>query len=102
MFLGAHFGTNVTLPNGMIWSPDGRLSWVHEFDPIRNITPTFTILPLATFTVDGPRVARDAVRVDVGSKLAVTPNTALFARFVGEYSNRSQSYAGNGGIKINW
>jgi len=30
------------------------------------------------------------------------PNAWLFASFDGEFSNRSQSYAGKGGVRIAW
>jgi autotransporter-associated beta strand protein len=101
-FVGAQFDTRVTVSDRMVWSPYARLSWVHEFDPTRNITATFATLPLATFTVDGARPARDAGRVDVGSKLSIAKNTWLFSSFVGEFSNISQMYAGKGGLRISW
>jgi outer membrane autotransporter protein len=76
-FLGAQFDTRYALANGMIWSPYARASWVHEFDPARK-------------------------RLDLGSKLALTRSASLFASFDGEFSDRSQSYAGKGGFKVNW
>jgi uncharacterized protein with beta-barrel porin domain len=52
--------------------------------------------------VGAPRAPRDAVRIDAGGKLAIASNAWLFASFDGEFSNRSQSYAGKGGAKIAW
>jgi len=101
-FLGAQFDTRVYLANGMAWSPYGRLSWVHEFDPVRRDTETFATLPLATFTVDGARAAHDSARVDLGSKLQVKKNAWLFANFLGEFSNVSQMYAGKAGLRVAW
>ena len=101
-FLGAQFDTRFAFSNGMALSPYTRLSWVHEFKPNRAINPTFIALPGAAFTVDGPRAASDAVRIDAGAKLAIRPNAWLFASFDGEFSNRSQSYAGKGGARISW
>jgi uncharacterized protein with beta-barrel porin domain len=51
-------------------------------------------LPAAAFTVDGPRATSDAGRIDAGAKLAIKPNAWVFASFDGEFSSRSQSYAG--------
>jgi autotransporter-associated beta strand protein len=102
IFLGAQFDTKVVLGNGMTSSPYARVSWVHELDPTRNITASFITLPATGFTVDGPRAARDAARVDIGSMLAITRNAALFASFDGEFSDRSQMYAGKGGFKLSW
>jgi hypothetical protein len=68
-----------------------RLSWVHEFKPDRAINASLIALPAAAFTVDGPHA---------GAKLALAPNAWLFASFDGEFSSRSQSYAGKGGARV--
>ena len=101
-FVGAQFDTRFAFSNGVALSPYTRLSWVHEFKPNRAINPTFIALPGAAFTVDGPRAASDAVRIDAGAKLGIRPNAWLFASFDGEFSNRSQSYAGKGGVRVAW
>ena len=64
----------------------------------------FTVLSAvgAAFTVDGPRAASDAARIDAGAKLAINPTARLFASFDGEFSGRSQSYAGKAGAKMSW
>jgi hypothetical protein len=41
--------------------------------PDRAIDASFIALP-AAFTVDGPRAASDAARIDAGAKLAINPN----------------------------
>jgi outer membrane autotransporter protein len=101
-FVGAQFDSKLALANGMTWTPYARVSWVHEFEPTRQITASFIALPGSTFTVDGPRAARDAARVDLGSKLAITRNTSLFGSFNGEFSDRSHMYAGKGGWRVVW
>jgi autotransporter-associated beta strand protein len=101
-FVGAQFDTRFAFSNGMALSPYARLSWVHEFFPTRSINPTFIALPGAAFTVDGPRASSDAVRIDAGAKFAIRPNAWLFASFDGEFSSRSQSYAGKGGARVTW
>jgi T5SS/PEP-CTERM-associated repeat protein/autotransporter-associated beta strand protein len=102
IFLGAQFDTRLVLANDMIWSPYARLSWMHEFEPTRDITASFIALPGLAFSVDGPRAASDAARVDLGSKLAISRNAALFGSFNGEFSDRGQAYAGKGGFKVGW
>jgi hypothetical protein len=101
-FPGAQFDTRFAVWNGMALSPYARLSWVHKFKPDRAIDASFIALPAAGFTVDGPRAASDAARIDAGVKLAIGPNAWLFASFDGEFSSRSQSYAGKGGAKATW
>jgi outer membrane autotransporter protein len=100
-FLGAQFDTRFAVWNGLALSPYARLSWVHEFKPDRAIDASFIALP-AAFTVDGPRAASDAARIDAGAKLAINPKAWVFASFDGEFSNRSQSYAGKAGAKMSW
>jgi len=53
-------------------------------------------------SVSSPRAARDAARIDAGAKLAISRNASLFASFYGEFSDRSQSYAGKGGARVAW
>ena len=102
VFLGVQFDTSVTFPNGMAWSPFARVSWVHEFDPARDITASLTSLTGSTFTVDGARAASDSAKVDLGSQLAITRNVSLIASFNGEFSGREQIYSGTGAIRVSW
>lgn len=101
-FVGVQLDTRVTFANGMAWSPLARLSWVHEFEPVRDLTATLSTLPLATFGIEGARAARDSARIDLGSKLAISRNAWLFASVVGEFSDISQAYAGKGGVRFTW
>jgi outer membrane autotransporter protein len=101
-FLGVQLDARLTLANGMTWTPYARASWVHEFEPTRAVAPAFIALPGSAFAVDGPRAAKDAARVDLGSKLAITRNTSLFGSFDGEFADRSRMYAGKGGLRVSW
>jgi outer membrane autotransporter protein len=101
-FVGAQFDTRFAFGNGMVLSPYARLSWVHEFNPNRAINAAFIALPGAAFTVDGPRATNDAARIDAGAKLSIGPNAWVFASFDGEFSDRGQSYAGKGGVRVAW
>jgi autotransporter-associated beta strand protein len=101
-FVGAQFDTRFAFSNGMVLSPYARLSWVHEFNPTRAIDASFIALPGAAFTVDGPRASSDAARIDAGAKLAIGPTAWLYASFDGEFSDRGQSYAGKGGVRVAW
>ena len=69
--------------------------------PIATINAAFIALPGAAFSVDGPRASSDAARIDAGAKLD-RAECMDFASFDGEFSDRSQSYAGKGGIRIAW
>jgi uncharacterized protein with beta-barrel porin domain len=99
-FLGAQLDTSVTFANGMVWSPFARAAWVHEFDPTRQVTAAFLLVPGASFAVDGARAASDSARIDLGSRLKITRRAALTATFTGEFSDRTQSYAGRAGLRM--
>jgi len=79
-----------------------RVSWMHEFEPMRMVAPSFNVAGGFPFTVEGARAASDAARIDTGALVGLTSNTALFGNFSGEFSKISQSYTGNGGIRISW
>jgi uncharacterized protein with beta-barrel porin domain len=101
-FLGAQVETRYVFGNGAIWAPFGRASWVHEFEPTRDVTASLTLLPVGTFTAEGPRAASDAARIEAGSNLFVTKGVSWFGTFIGEFSNRGPSYSGNGGLRVTW
>jgi outer membrane autotransporter protein len=48
------------------------------------------------------RAPGNAAQIKTGAKLALNPWAAVYANFEGEFSNRSQTYAGKGGVKVSW
>jgi outer membrane autotransporter protein len=100
--LGAQFDTHIALANGMMLSPFGRVAWLHEFDPERNIIATLISLPGASFSIDGASVASDAAKVIAGFKLDISARAWVFAFFDGDFAPQGQSYSGTGGIKFTW
>ncbi len=100
--LGVQFDTQVILANGQVLMPFTRVAWVHEFNPDRGVDSGLTLAPEALFSTNTPFAVSDVAKVVTGLKLNVTDNTGLFAYFDGEFSDRSQSYSGNGGIRISW
>jgi outer membrane autotransporter protein len=101
-FLGVQLDTRLALANGTVWSPFLRAAWVHEFHPDRSIAGSFVSIPGTLFTVDGARAWSDALKLNVGSRLALNRYASLFASFDGEFANSGQSYAGRGGIRFSW
>src|SRR5262249_59002217 len=101
-FRGAIFDPRRPSPPAVTAVPYLRASWVHEFKPDRSIAAALGFLPIGNFIVDGPRAARDAVRIEAGGNLYIARNVALFASFIGEYSNSTHSNAGNGGPRVTW
>ncbi|MBV9065813.1 MAG: autotransporter domain-containing protein, partial [Methylobacteriaceae bacterium] len=102
VFAGARFERAFVLSNGWVFTPTASLAYVHEFSPVRDLFAGLTFLPASTFTVDGARPGRDAAQIKTGAKLALNQWAAVYANFEGEFSNRSQIYAGKGGVKVSW
>lgn len=100
--LGVQFDTQMVLANGQRLTPFTRVAWAHEFNPDRGVSSVLTMSPEVSFSPEGAFVARDAALVDVGFQLDVTEHTGLFAYFNGAFGDSSQSYGGNGGVKISW
>jgi uncharacterized protein YhjY with autotransporter beta-barrel domain len=100
--LGVQFDTRITLYNGQVLTPFARIAWVHEFNPDRSVDSFLTLSPEAAFTAEGAAAASDAAKIYAGLKLELADNVGLFGYFDGEFSDRSQSYAGTGAIKIAW
>ena len=102
MFFGARLTGDMDLGNGMRLRPSIQAAYVPEFAPVRNQVAGLVNLPGATFLTDGARPARSSVQVKAGAELAVLENVALSANFDGEFSNRSNTYAGKGAVKVRW
>jgi outer membrane autotransporter protein len=96
------FDTKMAMYGGAMFAPYLRVSWVHEFKPDRNISAFFNSVPGASFTVDGPRVASDSAKVDLGMNLIFNRNLSLFGNVDSEASSRGHTYAGQGGVRVVW
>lgn len=100
--LGMQVESRIELENGRRLLPFVRVAWVHEFNPAREIEASFVSVPSASFTAEGPRVAKDAAKANAGAWLSLNRFAALFANFDGEFSSRSRSYSGSGGFSMTW
>jgi outer membrane autotransporter protein len=100
--VGVQIDTRIALANGGAVTPFVRVAWAHEFNPDRSLDSFLTSSPAATFSVDGAPAASDAARVNAGLKVDVNDTLAVYTYFDGAFSDRSQGYAGNGGLKISW
>ena len=99
-FLGMQIDTRTVFSNGSVLTPYARASWVHEFEPNRQVNAAFITIPAAAFTVDGARAASDAARIDTGVKYAFDPTRSLFANVSGEWSNVGHSISATAGFKL--
>jgi len=102
LFFGVQLDTRLALTEGAVWTPSLRVSWVHEFNPTRTVTAALLNLGGSAFTVDGPRAASDAARIELGSQLALSNGLAMFASVSGEFADRTHAYVASGGLRGSW
>jgi autotransporter-associated beta strand protein len=81
---------------------DGRVAWAHDMDSRRETIASFEVLPDSAFTVEGAQPANSATLVSFGTLFQTPSGVGFLARFDGEFSDRSQSYAGTAGLDFKW
>ncbi len=101
--LGGEFSTSLhAADDAAVLSPRVRLAWAHEFDTERTSTAALSLLPGATFTVNGAPPAADALILGVGLDVDINKMVRLFAQFDGDFSANARSYGGSGGVRLFW
>jgi uncharacterized protein with beta-barrel porin domain len=80
----------------------GRAAWAHNFDTTRDVTAIFQTLPGSAFVVNGAAQARDAALVSAGAEAKWLNGFSVAATFEGEFSSRTDSYAGKGVVRYQW
>ena len=100
--LGVQLDTRIALSDGRTLTPFARVAWVHEFDFDPSLDGYLTASPTVTFTVHGPAASEDLAKINAGFRLDLAGGVGMFALFDGEFSGHSQSYSGNGGLRVSW
>jgi uncharacterized protein with beta-barrel porin domain len=99
--LGGQFEKVIATGEG-IWTLRSKLAWAHDWNTDRQATATFQSLPGATFTVNGAEPDADAVLVSLGAEYGWGNGWSLEAKFDGEFSGTTESYAGKGTLRYEW
>jgi outer membrane autotransporter protein len=100
--LGAWFDKPFALAPDRVLSLRGRLAWAHDHSTEPTLNAVFQTLPGSSFTVNATAAPQDLALVSAGAELKFASNWSISAKFDGEFSGRSQSYAGTGVIKRVW
>jgi autotransporter-associated beta strand protein len=80
-----------------------RVAWAHDSNTDRSIIPTFQSLPgSASFAVTGAQPAADSALVAAGAEIKWKNGWAVAAKFEGEFSSTTESYAGTGTVRYVW
>ncbi len=96
--LGVRFDSPMTV-GGTPVILRARAAWAHDFVNNPAITATFQALPGASFTVNGASIPTDSALVSLGAEFFLAPRLSAVAKFDGEFSQSSQSYAGNATLR---
>ncbi|MEA2929040.1 MAG: hypothetical protein QOG38_1468, partial [Hyphomicrobiales bacterium] len=99
--LGARFDYRTPM-YGALLTLRTRAAWGHEFSTERSIDAAFQALPGFGFTVIGAAQAADVALLSAGAELKFRNGVSLSAKFDGEFSGRTQIYAGTGALRVNW
>jgi outer membrane autotransporter protein len=100
--LGVMFDRTTLLESGNTVALRARAAWGHEFDASRGVNATFQALPGASFTVNGARPSVDSALLSASADVGFARNWMVGAKFDGEFSSRTSSYAGTGRVKYAW
>jgi len=100
--LGAWFDKPFALAPDRLLSLKGRLAWAHDHSTDPTLGAVFQTLPGSNFAVNTTAMPTDLALVSAGAELKFAGNWSVGTKFDGEFSNRSQSYAGTGVLKRTW
>jgi outer membrane autotransporter protein len=84
----------------VVVTPEIRAQWQHEYlDNDSSITGGFS--SRNSFTVHGPEIGRDALLLDIGASVQVSPHVALFAYYTGELCRENYTvHSVNAGVRV--
>jgi outer membrane autotransporter protein len=91
--LGVEISYSAVMNNGMVITPQARLSWQHEFlDSTQSINSSFVSTPGSAFTVNGPEINRDRAMISAGFNVLITPNVSAYANYDSQLGNSNYNY----------
>ena len=99
--LGARFDRSFLAQDALI-TLRGRAAWAHNFNTDRGITPTFQLLPGASFVINGAKLASDSALASAALELRWANGVSVAAVFDGEFSDVTRAYTGKGYFRYQW
>lgn len=102
--LRSNFGVRVsyaTQVGRMRLTPQARVSWQHEFlDSMQSIDSSFATGPGPVFSVNGPDIGRDSLRLSAGLHLQISPAVGAYL-FYGSQIGRTNYNSHNVTLGVN-
>jgi uncharacterized protein with beta-barrel porin domain len=99
--LGLRGDTSFTAVDAVV-TLRGRAAWAHNFNTDRSISALFQTIPAAGFTVFGASPAQNSALVSAGAEAKWLNGISVAATFEGEFSSRTDSYAGKAVVRYQW
>jgi autotransporter-associated beta strand protein len=99
--IGARFD-NLQMVGNMPLLLRARAAWAHDWRSNPSLTAVFQALPGASFIVNGATPPKDSALATAEAELRLAANWSLLAKFDGEFSAGSRTYAGTGVLRYRW
>jgi hypothetical protein len=100
--IGAWLDQRIPLDNATLVMR-ARAAWAHDyFTEPTTVSARFQSLPGSDFTLTGALPTKNSALLSAGAWLQFENGLSIGAKVDGEFSNRSQSYAGTGVLRYAW
>lgn len=81
----------------------GKVAWAHDEVSDPRLSASFIgLTPVASFVVNGATPSHDLALLSTGSEWRLGNGVSLMAKFDGELSSRTMTYAGTGRLRYTW
>jgi outer membrane autotransporter protein len=100
--LGGRFDHIIGIYRDALIMLRGRVAYAHDWVSNATLATAFAALPGAGFTVEGAKPVKNTALLTTAVELRLPGGAALFAKFDGEFSHRSQMYYGSAGMRYSW
>ncbi|WP_210234885.1 autotransporter outer membrane beta-barrel domain-containing protein, partial [Methylocystis sp. B8] len=100
--LGGRFDHIIGIYRDALIMLRGRVAYAHDWVSNATLATAFAALPGAGFTVEGAKPVKNTALLTTAAELRLPGGAALFAKFDGEFSHRSQMYYGSAGMRYSW
>jgi uncharacterized protein with beta-barrel porin domain len=81
----------------------GKATWAHDAVSDPALSASFIgLTPIASFVVNGATPSHDLAVLSSGAEWRLVSGLSLMAKFDGEFSGRTTTYAGTGRIRFSW
>jgi outer membrane autotransporter protein len=101
--LGARADKTWLLADASAFKLFGKAAWAHDEVSDPELTASFIgLTPVASFVVNGAAPSHDLALLSGGAEWRLANGISLMAKFDGELSDRTVTYAGTGRIRYTW